>query len=319
MLLSVRELEIFRHVMEAGGITAAALQLGITQPAVSKMLQQAEERLGFRLFTRLGRRLRPTTEAQALFPEALNAFAALEVVQRLAGDLRDGRSGTLNVAVIPSLANSVVPLAVQRFRAARPDVGVILHTVTAGEVVRLVADQQADLGALIGPAGGADVRLGELCTTELGCLLPPGHPLLAKPALGPADLAGHPLISAGGRWPLGALLTAAFAEANIPLKIAIEVPQATVSGALVRAGAGIAVLDGFGLMGARGSDLLVRPFRPRVLSVARLLQPRYRQPSRLALAFRDDLLTAVAQSGFTVTRPPPARAARAGKRDRAPS
>ncbi|MCE2919152.1 MAG: LysR family transcriptional regulator, partial [Roseomonas sp.] len=72
--------------MERGSITGAAAVLGVSQPAVSKTLQQAEERLGFKLFTRQRKKLIPTTEADTLFPEALGAFAAIEVVQRLAGD-----------------------------------------------------------------------------------------------------------------------------------------------------------------------------------------------------------------------------------------
>ena len=71
MLLTVREMEVFRRIMERGSITAAAAALGVSQPSVSKTLQQAEERLGFKLFTRQRKRLIPTTEADALFPEAL--------------------------------------------------------------------------------------------------------------------------------------------------------------------------------------------------------------------------------------------------------
>ena len=102
MLFTVREMQVFRRIMERGSITGAAAALGVSQPSVSKTLQQAEERLGFPLFTRQRKRLIPTTEADALFPEALGAFAAIEVVQRLAGDLREGRSGMLRVAVTPT-------------------------------------------------------------------------------------------------------------------------------------------------------------------------------------------------------------------------
>jgi DNA-binding transcriptional LysR family regulator len=303
MVLSLRELEIFRHVMETGSVTGAARVLRVSQPAVSKMLQQAEQRLGFALFTREGKRLRPTVEAQILFPEAVNAFAAIDVVQRLAGDLREGNSGLLTLAVIPSLANSIVPIAVQRFRAERLSVGVVMHVVSAIEVMRLVEDRRAELGIILGPVGGSDVQVIDLCTTELGCLLPTGHPLANRPELGPRDLTSVPLISAGSQWPLGALLDVAFADANVGLKISVEVPHATVAGALVRAGAGIAVLDGFGLMSAQRSELVVRAFRPRMLSVARLLRPRHRRTSRLAAEFRKTLLDVAAEHGFFFARP----------------
>src|SRR5437868_5039045 len=49
MAISVREMEVFRCVMQSGSVTNAASTLNISQPAVSRMLQQAEEGLGFRL------------------------------------------------------------------------------------------------------------------------------------------------------------------------------------------------------------------------------------------------------------------------------
>ena len=64
-----------------------------SQPAVSRMLQQAEERLGFSLFERERKRLKPTTEAQTLFAKVVNVFAAIEHTQRLAVELRDGQAG----------------------------------------------------------------------------------------------------------------------------------------------------------------------------------------------------------------------------------
>jgi DNA-binding transcriptional LysR family regulator len=303
MLLSVRELEVFRHVMECGSITSAARALHITQPAVSKMLQQAEARLGFSLFLRHGRTLRPTAEAQALFPETLSAFAAIEVVQRLAGALQGGMAGALSVAMIPSIANSIIPLAVTHFRVRLPEVAVILHAVPAPEVVRLVEDHRVELGAIIGPVGGREVTVSETCTTELACLMPAEHPLAAQQTVRPKDLEPWPLIAPSGNWPLGAQLNVVFADANVPLKIAVAVDHATVAGALVRSGAGIALLDRFGLMSAQGPELVARPLLPTTASTARLLLPRFRPVSRQANVFRQVLVQVAMERGIAFTTP----------------
>jgi molybdenum-dependent DNA-binding transcriptional regulator ModE len=93
MAISVREMDVFRCVMQSGSVTNAAAALNISQPAVSRMLQQAEERLGFSLFEREKKRLKPTTEAQTLFAEVVDVFAAIEHTQRLAVELRDGQAG----------------------------------------------------------------------------------------------------------------------------------------------------------------------------------------------------------------------------------
>ncbi|MBL8669235.1 MAG: LysR family transcriptional regulator, partial [Alphaproteobacteria bacterium] len=79
--MNLRQLEIFRAVMLAGTATAAARQLGIAQPAVSKHLRQMEARLGLALFDRAGKRLVPTADARALLDHAERLFAGLEQVQ----------------------------------------------------------------------------------------------------------------------------------------------------------------------------------------------------------------------------------------------
>ena len=93
MPINVREMDVFRCVMQSGAVTNAAVALNISQPAVSRMLQQAEERLGFRLFEREKKRLKPTTEAQTLFDggEVVHGDRAH---QRLAVELRDGQAGS---------------------------------------------------------------------------------------------------------------------------------------------------------------------------------------------------------------------------------
>ncbi|WP_431282480.1 LysR family transcriptional regulator [Humitalea sp. 24SJ18S-53] len=285
MIFDLREMAVFRHVMELGSVTAAAAALNISQPAVSRTLQQAERRLGFPLFVRQKKRLLPTAEAQAMFPELLGAFSAIELVQRLAGDLRAGRAGILAIATLSSLANVLLPEAIHRFRQQRPDASVALDTYSAHEVIELVAGHRADLGVVIGPVGHAGLLVGDLCATEVACVMPHGHPLTALAEIGPKDLEDLPLICPSRHLVLGEAIKRAFAEANVPFRPAVEVSQQSSAGALLRAGAGVALIDGFGLMGAQLHDLPVRPFRPAIQSTARLLRARLRPMSRLAQDF----------------------------------
>jgi DNA-binding transcriptional LysR family regulator len=78
------------------------------------------------------------------------------------------------------------------------------------------------------------------------------------------------------------LLQRAFEAAGVPLHIAVEASQSSIACALAQAGAGIALLDGFALMGARAQGMETRPFHPAVTMQARLLQSRRRPPSILA-------------------------------------
>jgi DNA-binding transcriptional LysR family regulator len=291
-------MDVFRRVMELGSITAAAEALKISQPAASRLLQEAEQRLGFPLFRREKKRLRPTAEANALFPEAVGAFAALDSVQRLAGELRTGQRGTVTVAAIPALANALVPLAVRRFQASRSGVLVRLLSRTAHEIAELVSNQQADLGIVIGPITTLGVRINELCSTELGCVMPKDHCLAGKQALAPGDLEDERLIGLSRYLPLGAQVERMFLDANVPLRFAVEVTQSTVALSLVRAGVGVALLDGFSCLSAWGADLVARPLAPSTKSLARIVSAKDRPLSRLAAEFNDLLRAVVGEINF---------------------
>lgn len=285
MMLSLREMDVFRRVMDSGSVTAAAEALRISQPAVSRILQQAEQRLGFALFLRRHKRMIATAEARALLPDVVGAIAAVETARQRAVDLGRGRAGVLRIAAIAAFANALLPAAVQRFRAARPDAVVTLQAMTALQVATQVANHQADVGFIIDAMSVPGVSVGDLCATEFGCVMPRKHRLAKRPWLTPADLETETLICLGRHQPLGILAMRAFAEADVPLTIAIEVSQSTVACALVRAGAGLALLDRLGLMGAPGNDLVMRPFRPEILVTARLVQPRHQPPSLLVEGF----------------------------------
>jgi DNA-binding transcriptional LysR family regulator len=282
MILTPREMDLFRHIMELGTVTAAAKAAHVSQPAVSKTLQQAEERLGFQLFMRQQKRLLPTSEAQALYPEVVGALAAIDLVQRLGRDLREGRSGLLTLATTPTLAHGMLPAAIRRFRDSHPQVSVSLRAGTATEVIRLVVDHRVDLGLVMGPVGDSRVLVTDLEQAALGCVLPPGHLLTARETLTAKDLAGEDLISVAPHQPVRVLLQRAFEQAGVPLTVAIETSQSSIACAMAQAGAGIAVLDGFALMGAREQGMQTRPFRPVVTMQARLLQSRHLALSQVA-------------------------------------
>lgn len=292
MLFSVREMEVFRQVMERGSVTAAATALRISQPSVSKTLQQAEAHLGFKLFTRQRKRLIPTAEAEALFPEAVGAFAAIEVVQRLADDLRQGRSGMLRVALTPALAHSLAPPAVEAFRATRPDAAVNVMVAGLRDVARLVLDHRVDLGVILGAAGDARLSAHDLYALPLGCVLPQGHPLCALSSVSPADLGSFPVVSVSRHLPAGAAVAQAFESADVTLRLAAETNQSSVATALAKAGVGIAILEGFSVMAARSQGLQTRPFGPEILIWARALVSRQRPLSKLA---SDSLQTILSQ------------------------
>ena len=93
--MNLRQLEIFRAVMQGGSTKNAARLLLISQPAVSNMLRQFEDQLKFKLFERVSGRLRATHEADVLYENTEKLFSDFDAVQNLVEDLSDTQAGAL--------------------------------------------------------------------------------------------------------------------------------------------------------------------------------------------------------------------------------
>jgi DNA-binding transcriptional LysR family regulator len=294
MNLRFRQLEIFRAVMETGSVTEAARLLRVSQPAVSKILQQAEGQLGFQLFVREHGTVTPTAEARKLLPELIKALSAVESVNRLADDLRDARSGIVTVAASASFGNSLIGTTIERFRAVRPQVRVVLQTLLNHEIVEFVAENKVDLGLALSPAEDSATIAQDFCKSDLLCVMTLDHPLAKRQSVSLQELQNFPLISFSRDRPIGALIEAAYVRAGLRRSIAIEVTQSWTACALVQARSGVAVVDGFALLGGMFSDLVAKPLRPRIRIAGRLLIPRHRPMSRLAAAFATEFGSVVA-------------------------
>jgi DNA-binding transcriptional LysR family regulator len=301
MTISVRNLELLRVVIETRSVTATAERLRLSQPAVSKAVQQAEQRLGFPLFVRERGRLVPTVDARVLLPQIVRAAMAVESVNRLAEDLQGLKTGMVTIAATPVLGNALAALAIARFRTTSPGVHIVIETMFNHEVVEAVADHRVDLGLVLTPVEDGHTRSRDICTAELVCVMPCSHELARRKVIGPQEIAPFPLISFNRHQPIGALIEDAFRAASVRRVMAVEVTQSSMACALVQSGAGIAIVDGFATLAGMPIGLTVRSFQPASPIAGRLLVALDRPHSRHAKAFVQ-ALESVVQDEVTAGR-----------------
>lgn len=282
MSLSLRQLEIVRAVCRFGSVTAAATAMEISQPAVSMTLRDCARVVGFPLFQRRQGRLQPTAETQVLLPELERVFDGVERIDRLLADMREPRIGAVQIAVTPALADHLIPSAIASFQAARPRIHLTLRTMDNLSVVDAVTQDHVDFGLVLTPLGQPEARLVPLCTGTLICVVPIGHKLATLPAVSPADLEPYPLISFSRSLPLGHLVESAFQRAGMARRIGLEVNQSSLACALVRAGAGVAVIDPFMLIDNRSQGVVALKLLPATIVTAQALVPRETKLSRSA-------------------------------------
>lgn len=291
--MNLRQIEVFRAVMLRRTITDAARMLGVSQPTLTKILRHAEDQLGFKLFHREHGRLRPTEEAQLLFPDADRLFRELQSLQRLSNDLKEGAGGLLRVGATASLALSVVPDALALYRREFPGVRVMSYLLAASEMAEMVMAHQLDVGVSIAPIEITEVHTETIGQAEVVCIMPDGHPLAALDVVTPREVAEHTLISYSGATPVGQMLEAAFRRTGMRRRVEIEVSLSPLACALVQRGVGIALVDGL-VSRLDLPGLVWRKFWPQTIQQVSLITPL--TPSHFAETFVTYLRRAIARS-----------------------
>jgi DNA-binding transcriptional LysR family regulator len=289
-MLNVRHLEVFRAVMRTGSVTGAARALRVSQPAVTKSLQLLEGRIGLSLFTRIKGRLQCTPEAEALLPEIERVFGTLNSIDSLASELRGGYSGRVAIASSATLTSSLIPAAIERFRQNRPRIRFDIRALASRHVIEEVRNSQVDVGVLDFPLGGEDFEAHELCCGEIGCVMRVDHPLAKRASIGPKDLGNDDLIGFSETTFTGASVHEAFRASNVPCQISYTTNQTFAAYALVQGGAGIAIVDPFPLLSGAFTDLLIRPFRPKIELRPRVILPRARPVSQVSRWFVQEMV-----------------------------
>ena len=294
--MTSRELEIFHAVMSSRSLTEAAASLHISQPALSKAVKRLEDRLRLPLFRRVNGRLRPTPEADCLYPEAARLLREIGSLSRTAMEMRGGEVGLLRVAASASLGLSVVPAAIAAFAAAFPKVKVVSHFLPASSIAQSVMDNHIDIGMTLSPVDLPGTASQSLASVRMVCAVRPDDPLAAKAVIRPRDLAGARLISFGSDSFFGRLLDECFDGEGVERRIAVDLVTAVQAVPLVLRGAGVAVLDSY-MQRAGFSGIAWRPFVPEILLPVNLITATMRPTSRLANRFAGYVTEAVREWG----------------------
>lgn len=195
---SLKQIRYFLHVADLGGFTQAAAALHVAQPALSRQIALLEEELGFTLFERQARGVRPTP-AGAVYRERVAAVQGLLTAAAEEGALlAGGEAGVLRLTHSSSLpVGSLLP-AIRQFLAAYPAARLDLDRIASETQVSEVAAGRADVGVIRLPVLRREpgVRFVELPPERLWAALPAGHALAGTGELPLAELRDELFVSA---------------------------------------------------------------------------------------------------------------------------
>lgn len=259
--MNMRHIEAFRAVMISGSVVGAAKLLNVTQPGVSRTIALLEMRLGYELFQRKGRRLSPTSEAEALYREVEQLYVGIDRITQVAYDIGHHRAGALRLATLPALGQWLIPAVITRFLETRPHVKIFVQTLPSTQIAELVATQQFDLGVVELPMSKSGVCVEPLPPARIVAVLPAGHRLAEREEVALSDLTGERLILPSPQSYLRYQIDDAFNQQGISAHVVAETPTSPLICGLVAEGAGVGLVSSWTPSPHGDARVVQRPLR----------------------------------------------------------
>lgn len=207
-MIEARHLRVLRAVATTGSFSAAARELGCTQPAVSQQMKALEQSTGTPLLIRAGREMRLTQAGEALVRHATGILAGLTAAEEEVAAIAGLRAGRVRLVSFPSGSSALVPSALAAMRAAHPGTRVSLIEAEPGRSVEMLREGDCEIALAFrypevevrGDGQAAreewdDLVVRPLLTDRLVGVLPEGHRLAGADRIGIGELAGEPWIA----------------------------------------------------------------------------------------------------------------------------
>lgn len=284
--INLRQVEAFKAVIETGSGSGAAERLGVSQPAISKMLSRLEEDTGLRLFERAGGRLVPTDQAMRLFDEADRMFAGLHQFEFAVEALRYNDRERLTVGVIPGLSRTFAAKVVTAFVANHPNVNVSVEVRVSQFIVEWLSARRLDVGIFEVRDRVRELTSEVILEDELVCVLPVGHRLASRERILATDIVGEPFVAFSPGSESRQIADAALAARDVRANVVVDATTAPMISELVASGVGVTVKHP-ALVDAGLDNVVVRPFDPPVSFGFALARPLNGRNTQLASEFAD--------------------------------
>ncbi len=194
MMPTLRQLEYIVALADTGQFVEAAKQCAVSQPALSKQVQQVEDMLGIELFERSRPKVIVTPAGQEIVRRArrllLEARELVNAASAVAGEFH----GTVRLGVIPTIAPYGLPGLLAKLRELFPEVSFAIHEMQTEVLVKQLRAGGIDLGLLARPFEDESLSGPDLIVEPFVLVAPTGHPLSVPETIELQEIAGASLI-----------------------------------------------------------------------------------------------------------------------------
>ena len=251
--IQAADLGFFSTLASAGSLSAAARELGITTPAVSRRLAQMEARLGVGLVNRTTRRMGLTPEGELYLAHARRILGEIQDLGELLGASKSSPQGLLRVNATLGFGRTHIAPLISRFVRQHPEVKIDLEEHLSSDVLRAVQEGAADIGicnASAATASGHALQVQPYREDHLALIVPAAHALSAQAAINFIDSLDFDHVGLQANSSIALAMHQAAAEAGRAIRLRIRVTGLDAMGRMIANGLGV------GVMPARAFELM---------------------------------------------------------------
>jgi DNA-binding transcriptional LysR family regulator len=177
--MELRHIRYFIAVAKEENVSRAAQKLHLSQPALSRQIQDLEEELGFLLLERTAKSVRLTEAGKVFFSEGQEVLARVEQAIKAARAVVSDGAGELHVGYAPSPTVRLLPASLRLFQTRFPRMRVRLHDMTTEEMIAGVRQGELSMAIAVRPTTAMlrGLRFEELIRDTLCLAVHPKHTL----------------------------------------------------------------------------------------------------------------------------------------------
>lgn len=235
-------MQAFLSIVESGSFQTAAMQLNLSQTAISHRIRKLEEGLGVRLLARTTREMTLTDAGRALLPRVRAAMRELEGSYETLRQHRDTAPQWLTFGCLPTLAASQVPAILKRFAQHHPGISVRMFDNSISEIAELVESESAAFGISVNTPVRSQLAIGKFATEPFALVCPIGHRLLGHAAARWDDLVDETLIRISLHAGNSTTIDDALGNRHTQFRWAYETQHTGAAIDFVRAGLGVTII-----------------------------------------------------------------------------
>ncbi|MBA2678036.1 MAG: LysR family transcriptional regulator [Ktedonobacteraceae bacterium] len=241
--LNLHQLATFQVVAKHCSYVRAAEELHFSQPAVSAQIRQLEEAMGVKLFDQIGRRTHLTRAGEELYLYSQKIFAVIEEATETMESLRSPHYGRLSVGADTTVGSYVIPNLLGKFHQAYPEVEISLDVLNRATLVDALVNNRIDIAIVGRVPDDIPVVIEPFARNELVLVAAPTHRLAGRVEVPFAELAREKFLLREMGSGTRAALEDVFREADIPLKVSMQMGTNSAIKQSVTAGLGIALIS----------------------------------------------------------------------------